>query len=491
MSNSIAVLPFDDMSPDKDQAYFAEGIAEEILNTLAQLNELKVAGRTSSFSLKEKDLTIEEIGKTLNVNHVLEGSVRKQGNQIRITAQLIKVDDGFHIWSKKYDRDLDDIFAIQDELAQSIGEVLLEKLAPEQIEKLKTNLPRNSQAYDLFLSAKHIHWNVYRSGGAKQKDFEKSERLFLEAITLDSTYALAYAGLADLYDTYLGFNLRTAGDSLGIKKYEELSKKASEKAIRLNPELSYVNSVRGYVYLFQEKNYREAFKSLLKGYQISPNNPDALIGLQFFYKQIGLLYDAAQVGNRLKEIDPLFQTGLVENLITNRRLGNVEQVIEDGQFLLDLDPNNMIALSELFRNYFEANRKTEALEMLKKMSQIDSTYKEKYLPKLWCALVEDNTEFVTEKLKEGTHGQKFIIHHFYGEDDLAEKELRLAVEKDNPIDSTTEITIRNSFYLTSINNKRSEKYINKDWFQKALEPRKKIYEYTRSQFPKAEEILIY
>ncbi|MEZ4955032.1 MAG: adenylate/guanylate cyclase domain-containing protein [Saprospiraceae bacterium] len=486
---SIAVLPFDDMSENKDQEYFADGIAEEILNTLSKLKELKVAGRTSSFSFKNKEATIAEIGKALNVNHVLEGSVRKQGEKIRITAQLIKVDDGFHVWSEKYDRDFDDIFAIQDELAQSIGTILLNKLAPEQIEKLKSNLPQNSQAYDLFLRGKHIHWNVYRSGGAKQKDFEKSERLFLEAIALDSTYALAHAGLADLYDTYVGFNLSNNGDTLEIRKYTELSKKASDLAFHLNPELSYVNTVRGYVYSTQE-NYREAFKSFLKGYQLSPNNPDAIFSLQYFYRNIGLLYDAIQVGNKLKEIDPLFQAGLVENLILNKNLGNVEQVIADGQFLLDLDPNNMMAFSQLFYIYFEANRKEEALATLEKISQIDSTYKDKYLLKLYCALLEDDRTYISEIKKNGKPYDKFIIHKFYKEDKKAEQALKLAVEdglKNN--NRNTEITMRFTPYLYMVESKLLEKYKDKDWYQEAYAPEKAIFDYLLTQFPRAEEIL--
>lgn len=174
---SIAVLPFKDMSINKDQEYFGDGIAEEILNSLSNLKALKVAGRTSSFSFKGKDSKISEIGEALHVKNILEGSVRKQDDKIRVTAQLINVEDGFQIWSDKYVRAMDDVFAVQDELAQDIGQILLKKLAPEQLSKLTASAGVSSKVYELFLKAKHIHKNIYNSSH-QVADFQRSEKLF-------------------------------------------------------------------------------------------------------------------------------------------------------------------------------------------------------------------------------------------------------------------------------------------------------------------------
>ena len=147
---SIAVLPFVNMSSDPEQDYFADGISEEILNTLAKVSELKVAGRTSSFAFKGKNEDLLEIGKILRVNHILEGSVRKSGNRVRITAQLIKVNDGFHMWSETWDRELNDIFVIQDEISAAILEQLKTQLLGQQLATVKTD----TRAYELYLLAK-------------------------------------------------------------------------------------------------------------------------------------------------------------------------------------------------------------------------------------------------------------------------------------------------------------------------------------------------
>ena len=385
---SIAVLPFEDRSPDKNQEYFGDGISEEILNTLSNLKELKVAGRTSSFSFKGKEATIAEIGMALKVNHILEGSVKKQGDKIRITAQLIDVENGFNIWSEKYDRDFDDIFAIQDELAKSIGEALLDELAPEQIIKLKNDVPLNSKAYELFLNGKYIHWNVFR-GTKDLETFQESESLFKQAIQLDSTYGLAFAGLADLYDTHMA-NLRSEKDSIEYKKYETLSQQASDIAFQLNPELSYINTVRGYVQRARGDIFA-AFTSFVKGCQLSPNNPDALYGLAYFYnRELGLQYDALHIIERLKKIDPLYKPGLTESIMCNINTGDVEQAIIDGQKLLEYDPDYLVAMRHIFMNYFYANRKEEARKILEKIIQLDSIQDRR--TKLWVGLLQDDKQ---------------------------------------------------------------------------------------------------
>ncbi len=189
--NSIAVLPFDDLSPGGDQAHFSDGIAEEILNILAQVDGLRVAARTSSFALRDKKLNIKEIGRLLNVSKILEGSLRTSGNQIRLTAQLINVTDGYHIWSKTYDRELNDIFAIQDEIAKAISESLVESF--DGISELRspfasTDVLASQQAYN----TARLHW--WRRG---PEELQLAIAKFGEAIKADPDFAPAYSGLAD------------------------------------------------------------------------------------------------------------------------------------------------------------------------------------------------------------------------------------------------------------------------------------------------------
>ena len=194
---SIAVLPFVNMSSDPEQEYFSDGISEEILNALAKIKELKVAGRTSSFSFKGKNEDLRLIGKALSVAHILEGSVRKSGNQIRITAQLIKVDDGYHMWSETYDRELTDIFAIQDEISAAILEQMKLQLIGDESPVQLASTRGDVEAYNLYLAAKQ---NIYKRDKAS---LELASSLLERANTIDPEYAPAYAqrGIALLLST--------------------------------------------------------------------------------------------------------------------------------------------------------------------------------------------------------------------------------------------------------------------------------------------------
>ncbi|GGF72121.1 hypothetical protein [Alteromonas lipolytica] len=188
LERSIAVLPFEDMSPDKSQGYFGDGIAEEILNSLARLEKLVVIARTSSFNFKDSNTDIREIGRTLNVNYVLEGSVRKEKDKVRITAQLIEVESGAHVWSQTYDRELDSIFALQDELTFAITQALKLNLLPEQIE-YDAGMTMNPEAYELFIEGRALAYQ------RSSKSLQKSVEVLKQAIEVDEQFYLAKAQL--------------------------------------------------------------------------------------------------------------------------------------------------------------------------------------------------------------------------------------------------------------------------------------------------------
>ncbi len=369
---SIAVLPFEDMSPQKDQEYFADGIAEEILNTLSQLDELKVAGRTSSFSFKNKETTITEIGKALNVDHILEGSVQRQGDKIRITAQLIKVEDGFQVWSKKYNNNFTDIFKIQDSVAQNIGNALLVKLAPEQLSRLKTKTFENSEAYGLFLRAKHIFTNRFRST-LSQEDFKKSEKLFQAAIDLDTNYALAHAGLANLYDTYV-FYVLSPDDSIEFNKYNRLRIEESKLAFDLDSTLAYVNEVRGHVLLNSSANLNDVYKSYLKAYELNPKNPDVLLALMDVYVRKGLLKDALKFADEALAIDPLHIWALAWKIYSLGVIGDFDAAIDEVKTALDINPDEIILLVNLASFYSFMGNTKEAMATYEKIDQINPDY---------------------------------------------------------------------------------------------------------------------
>lgn len=241
---SIAVLPFSDMSLEKDQEYFCDGMAEEIINALTRIKDLQVISRTSTFSFKGKQVDAREIGKQLGVATLLEGSVRKTGSRLRITAQLINVEDGYHLWSEKYDRELKDVFAIQDEIAAKIFDALAVTLTRKEkraIEKVPT---KDVQAYDYYLRGRQF---FYKS---KKKSIDFACEMFSQAIRKDPGYTLAYCGLADCY-SYLYWYFERKDSNL------ENAMKYSRKALELDRELAEAHASRGLA-LTLGKRYEEA-----------------------------------------------------------------------------------------------------------------------------------------------------------------------------------------------------------------------------------------
>jgi TolB-like protein/Tfp pilus assembly protein PilF len=476
-SASIAVLAFDDMSPEKDQEYFCDGISEEILNTLAQLEELKVAGRTSSFYFKDKSSTIQEIGKALNVEHVLEGSVRKQGNKIRITAQLIKVSNGFHVWSKTYDRDFTDLFAIQDEMSQTIGEALLEKLAPEQLVKLTTNPTRNSEAFNLYLKGKHIHRNRYFNN-MKEEDFKISENLFHEAIKLDSNFALAYAGLADLYDTRTNLVLE---DTATMYLYDSLKMKESEIAFRLGPNHAYVQLVRGWALknrFLVMADYDGAFQCFLKAYHLNPNATDGLEGLASFYAEKDLNEDAIKFYDKaiaLNITDPYSYVSKGGFLLIN---GQFQDAIKVCKTALEFDPGYLGVLKVLAWSYFYSRDTAMALSIYERIETIDSDYFENsQVEQLRIALLKGDTELATS-----LNPNSWDLHLFTRNELEIE---RLTLEMFQGWKEQKNYS-QQSKYSRLVQNSNLQ---NKAWFQKMVKEEKEKHDLFYSKYPRAEEIL--
>ena len=254
---SIAVLPFVNMSNDPQQEYFSDGITEEILNALAHIRNLKVAGRTSSFQFKGRNPDLREIGDKLGVGTVLEGSVRKQGDRIRITAQLINVQDGFHLWSERFDRNMDDIFAIQDEIAFAIAEKLKITLLDSEKAAIETNPTTSKEAYENYLKGRYF---------IERRAMLDARRCYELAIESDSQFALAYAGLADT------FCLISIYGIMRSKEVLELAEQAATKALELNGSLSEAHGALALVKTIYHWDWHGAEKYFLTAINLNPDS---------------------------------------------------------------------------------------------------------------------------------------------------------------------------------------------------------------------------
>jgi serine/threonine-protein kinase len=326
--NSIAVLPFVDMSPAKDQEYFCDGIAEEIINALTHVQGLRVVARTSAFSFKGKDLDVREIGRKLNVNTILEGSIKKAGNRLRITIQLVNVDDGYHLWSERYDRDMEDIFAIEDEISLAIVDKLKVRLLSGEKEKLVKRYTDNLEAYSLYLKGRY-YWN-----SLTQEGWEKSYECYQKAIAIDSNYALAYVGLA-IWHGSLAF----WGDAHPIKAFSQ-SRELALKAIELDDTISDAHSILGVVYWLHDWNRPEAQQEYQRSIELEPANAFAHLNFALSLATTKAFDEALLHGKKVQQLDPL--SSLVNtwaaSIITYS--GQYEESVIQFQQIIGSDPNS-------------------------------------------------------------------------------------------------------------------------------------------------------
>ena len=259
---SIAVLPLVNLSNDPEQKYFSDGVAEEILNSLAHVKDLRVAGRTSSFQFQGKDVDLREVGEKLGVNTVLEGSVRKQGNRLRVIVQLVNVEDGFQLWAEKYDRTLDDIFAIQDEIALAITEKMKVTLQENGLGRTSRSYTQNTRAYELYLKGRFY---INRRGPAMLTGIQYCK----QALEMDPEFALAHAGYADGNLLAAFYGLLVPSEAMAIARV------AAETAVELDPALCEPYCSLGFYYDCCEWNWAEAEKYYLKSIKRNPQYAQA------------------------------------------------------------------------------------------------------------------------------------------------------------------------------------------------------------------------
>ena len=350
--NSIAILPLINMSNDPEQDYFCDGISEEIMNALAQLNNLRVVARTSAFSFKGKNIDVREIGRALNVTNILEGSVRKSGKRLKIVTQLISSSSGSQLWSNLYDRELEDIFSIQEDIASSVATAIKGFLTLEEKETIRR--PETIvEAYEYFLKGRQLFHNL---------KLEDARDMFRKAIKLDSEYALAYAGLADA----LSWLYEWEGGSFSVLAEAEQS---SLKALTLAPNLAESHSSRGYI-LALGKKYDEAEKEFLEAIRLNSNSYDAyyLYGRSSFSR--GDIEKSAEMLLRASEVRQEDFQSLLLLAQSLRIMGkdNVQDVIRKGiskaRKQLELNPEDARALALGSGSLYDLGEKQEAFEWI-------------------------------------------------------------------------------------------------------------------------------
>jgi len=324
--NSIAVMAFVNMSSDPEQEYFSDGIAEELLNLLAKIPELKVISRSSAFSYKGKDVPLKQVARELGVAHILEGSVRKAGNQIRVTAQLIEAESDAHLWSETYDRTLDDIFAIQDEIASDVVSQLKVKLLGD----LNTGRTDNFEAYDYFLQARHYsRWGL----GPSQQDLERAASLLTSALALDESFAQAHAELSMVHSAmyFRGYDPTDAR--------ARLAREAAVRAMQLAPEMARAHLAMALFHSRTQYNYELALEELDRAASLAPGDGKILSWKGTMRKRQARYQDALANFERAIQLDPYNSTPVAEALIVCLLIRDFEGARRYASRVVALDPS--------------------------------------------------------------------------------------------------------------------------------------------------------
>lgn len=450
---SIAILPFVNVSADSENEYFCDGLAEELINSLMRLDKLRVAARTSTFSFKDSGTDVRHIGRSLNVQTVLEGSVRKAGKRLRITVQLISVADGYQLWSERYDRQLEDIFEIQEEIALAIVDSLKVKLLSNEKAVLRKRYTDNVEAYQLYLKGRL--WNRRTADG-----FKSAIGYFKKAIELDADYAVAYSGLTD-YHVLLAFY-----EALPPQIAAEKSKAFAVKAIELDNTLAETHASYGVTLGAFDWNWADARKEYKRAIEINPNYlaahgyyalnlmvqgrheealekaarcleidsllPIANANLAWFY-YLSRQYEKAEEQARLTiEIEPNHFTAHWVLGITHAEQKRFGEAIASLQNAVTISSNRPFVIAELGRVFALAKKKTQARKIL---NGLEAAAKEHYISPLNRAKIHlglGETEKVYEWLEKGLAERSMRMPYFFIDpqiDSLRKDERFLRIKK--------------------------------------------------------------
>ncbi len=412
--NSIAVLPFADMSPQKDQEYFCDGISEELINALTKVEGLQVVSRTSAFQFKGKGYNIHKIGDELKVQTVLEGSVRKAGNKLRIAAQLIDVEGGYHLWSEKYDRDMEDIFSIQDEISLAIVDKLKVRLLGKEKAALTKRYTQDLDAYNLYLKGIYF-WNKRYEGGMK-----RGLEYFQQAIQRDPTYALAYTGIAGCYMSLGWF------DWLHPKEAFTKAKEAAEKALQMDDTIAEAHNSLAFAKFLFDWEWVVAEREFKRALELNPRSAEAHHWYSHYLAGMGRQNEAYAEIKQALQLDPLA-------LIANAALGwyfFLDHKYDQGMYMqkgmydkaiipvqkaIDLTGEASLFVVTICMIYTLAGKKSEAKKLLKELLEQS---KQKYVSPFYISLIhlglgqkDKAFEWLERAYEQRTHWMVYIKLH--------------------------------------------------------------------------------
>lgn len=361
---SLAVLPFANTSPDRDNEYFSDGLAEELLNALARLEGLRVPARTSSFAFKGRNIDIREIGRTLGVDSVLEGSVRKAGARLRITAQLIDVADGYHRWSATFDRELSDVFAIQEEITRAIVDAL-EFALPADRRPLVSATSTDPKAYDLYLHGLHDFHAFVKN--YSEKRLQTALARFEESVKQDPNFAPAHAWHAVA-------TVHLADDFLSPREVYPRARLSAERALELDPQLAEAHAVKGGIKLFYDRDVKGAERALNRAIELNANLVLARIYSALLLSAVRRHDEAIQHARYAMDVDPLGTLAAWGLGWTLYRAGEFDAAAKHARQSIEAEPEDAVAWLQLGASQLEQNRAKEALDSIRQATALASDH---------------------------------------------------------------------------------------------------------------------
>jgi TolB-like protein/Flp pilus assembly protein TadD len=411
---SLAVLPFANMSADPENEYFSDGLTEELLNVLAKNPELKVTGRTSSFAFKGKQEDLRVIGKKLGVGSLLEGSVRKAGNRVRITAQLVSVADGFHLWSETYDRVLDDIFAVQDDIARAVSEAMHVTLVGVSNAARKVD----PESYALTLRARQSYQQM------NKESMSLAVELYKRAIAIDATNAQAWAGLS------ISYTVRIAYGHTEHKDEYPLALDAAERALALDDQSPQAHNSMSWVRAALELRIKEAAPHMQRAYELAPNDSSILSGMALWEMLQGHFDRAIRLGKKSVELDPLDPFAHRELARVLMFAGHLDEARATMLKTLDMSPDMTAVYLSLATTALLQGKPEEARTLIEKEKIAGYRYCGQAIISHALGNSTESDQRLEALIAEGHHWsfQAAMVHAYRGEPDLAFKWLEHACE---------------------------------------------------------------
>jgi TolB-like protein len=427
----VAVLPFVNMSPDKENEYLGDGITEDLCTALSQIKGLRVPARTSSFMFKGKTEDIRKIGKQLNVSTVLEGSVSKAGNKVRISAQLNNVADGYHLWAATYDRYMTDILEIRSDISKKVTDALKVPLGVKETHLLAKKPTENSEAYEIYLLGR-FELNKFTEEG-----FTKSVQHFQQAIALDPKFALAYASLADAYNAigYWGY--------LPPKEAFPEAKRAARMALNIDPDLAEAHGALGYVEFQYEWKFKEAESEFKEAIRLNPNSVSALLRFSEYLFDFQRTQESHEQLERARELDPLSIQITYLYAAVSWFERDFDRAIEQLQKTISMDPNNAFAYLTLSPVFYKKKMPAEAFTTHEKANSLEGVFSDAEMAEMknayetagLSAYFRKENELRQKRLAEGKYQSPLNIalnYAFAGDDSEVLDWLERAVDEHTP-----------------------------------------------------------